>query len=78
MTFMHLGAIPRVNAAFGQGTGNIFLDEMRCTGLEYRLFDCPRGGVSCYHSRDAGVQCREGTVLLLLLCSYCCLYCLSL
>ena len=58
-----VGAIPRLNAAFGEGSGPIVLDDMRCTGLEYRLFDCEHGGFevnNCAHSKDAGVVCIEG------------------
>ena len=52
-----------VDAVFGEGSGPIFLDDMRCTGLEYRLFDCPHRGLevsNCTHSSDAGVRCMEG------------------
>ena len=57
-------AIPRINAAFGQGSGPILLDLVRCNGLENTLFDCGRGrGIepnSCGHHQDAGVVCAEG------------------
>ena len=52
-----------MNAAYGPGSGPVLLDDVRCTGLEYRLFDCPCGSLdaqSCPHSKDAGVICREG------------------
>ena len=47
-------------ATFGQGTGDIFLVYLRCTGNESRLIDCPHNGIgyhSCSHSEDAGVVC---------------------
>ena len=47
-------------ASFGQGTGLIFLDYLRCTGNESRLIDCPHRGIgyhSCSHMEDAGVVC---------------------
>ena len=55
------------NAYFGQGTGPIFLDDLRCTSREARLIDCPRytstgvGDVdNCRgHLDDAGVRCVE-------------------
>ena len=43
------------------GTGQIVLDDLRCTGRESRLVDCLRGGPlgrhDCGHSDDAGVRC---------------------
>ena len=58
------GAIARANAQFGQGTGPIILDDLKCTGLEYRVFDCPSRGIGvssgCGHSEDAGVTCVAG------------------
>ena len=40
--------------------GPILLDDVRCTGLEYRLFSCPHRGLevdNCGHHQDAGVIC---------------------
>ena len=57
------GATARINAAFGAGTGPLFLDDVKCIGLEYRLIDCPNRGIEvsgCTHSRDAGVVCVTG------------------
>ena len=60
------------NAFFGQGTGPIFLDDLRCTGTETRLVDCPSNGIGISnhcngHADDAGVQCqpRKDFVLFL-------------
>eukprot|EP00057_Strongylocentrotus_purpuratus_P008404 XP_011662878.1 PREDICTED: deleted in malignant brain tumors 1 protein-like [Strongylocentrotus purpuratus] len=48
------------NAAFGQGSGDIILDNVECVGTETDLFSCPSNGPlnhNCGHSEDAGVQC---------------------
>ena len=55
------GAIARSRAYFGQGTGDILLDNVACTGTETRLVDCHRNPVGvhdCSHSEDAGVTCK--------------------
>ena len=60
---VHVGAVARTDAAYGQGTGAILLDDVLCNGLEYRLFDCAHRGIevtNCDHSKDAGVQCALG------------------
>ena len=47
---------------FGQGSGPIFLANIRCSGSEMSLLDCPRTvfvGVECTHSRDVGVKCQR-------------------
>ena len=47
-------------AAFGQGTGPIWLDEVACTGTETNLTQCGHNGFGiedCSHFEDAGVAC---------------------
>ena len=52
------GAVARTRAFFGQGIGNIFLDDVRCTGTEAGLSDCQASTThNCQHSEDAGVTC---------------------
>ena len=54
------GAIAYRNAQFGQGTGDIVLDNVRCRGNESSIFDCPHNGETnhnCDHSEDAGIFC---------------------
>ena len=51
-----LGAVP-------DGAGQIWLDNIACTGIEDTLFDCPAnafGVHNCAHSDDAGVRCQQG------------------
>ena len=45
-------------AYFGEGSGDIFLDELLCDGSELHLTDCPvDSSHDCTHSEDAGVRC---------------------
>ena len=55
------GATAQCCAAFGQGTGDILLDDLLCSGSEASLFNCPNSGIgihNCVHSEDAGVVCQ--------------------
>ena len=54
----------RSRAAFGQGVGEIFLDNVVCDGNELRLIDCssnPLAAHDCLHSEDAGVVCQPSS-----------------
>ncbi|XP_073723248.1 scavenger receptor cysteine-rich domain-containing protein DMBT1 isoform X2 [Misgurnus anguillicaudatus] len=51
------------NAYFGQGSGQIWMDDVQCTGNETKLTNCtatPRGTHNCVHGEDAGVICQIG------------------
>ncbi|XP_051565767.1 macrophage receptor MARCO [Myxocyprinus asiaticus] len=42
------------------GSGQIWMDELRCTGQEKSIFDCPHAGMgihNCNHGEDVGVSC---------------------
>ena len=50
-------------AAFGEGTGRIWLDNVQCTGSERELRNCTsnsNGINSCTHAQDAGMRCSPG------------------
>lgn len=52
------------------GTGQIWLNEVACTGSEQNLSSCPHNGwgnKNCGHGKDAGVECSStGTVKIIL------------
>ncbi len=42
------------------GTGDIWMDDVQCTGTETRLIDCAFGGIgvhNCVHSEDVALIC---------------------
>ena len=65
--YISTGANVRPTNLVGQGTGLILLHDVRCTGSERRLYDCPHGGIevgSCSsHTTDAGVACVPGKLI---------------
>ena len=49
-------------AYFGEGSGDILLDNVQCTGRESSLLDCLHNGLyvhNCDHQADAGVTCEQ-------------------
>nr|XP_023969574.2 scavenger receptor cysteine-rich type 1 protein M130-like [Chrysemys picta bellii] len=63
-----------VSAHYGQGSGQIWLDDVNCSGKESDLWACPSRGWgqhNCRHKEDAGVLCSEFTDLRLVSDSDC-------
>lgn len=47
---------------FGQGTGLILMDDVRCLGNESSFLQCQHSGWgnhNCYHSKDVSVNCTS-------------------
>ncbi|KAM6033160.1 scavenger receptor cysteine-rich domain-containing protein DMBT1-like isoform 2-T2 [Chlamydotis macqueenii] len=65
----HLGCGTVLSVApgtrYGEGTGQIWLDEVNCTGEERDLSECrarPWGEHNCHHVEDASVECSDSSV----------------
>ena len=53
----------RFGAFYGQGSGQIWLNNINCIGTEAALINCSHSGWGshdCSHSEDAGVECTVG------------------
>ena len=54
------GATAFNSAFFGQGTGNIFMDDVACSGSESQLQSCSHNRYhNCGHGEDASVRCSS-------------------
>ena len=58
------GATAHSDAYFGEGSGPIHLDFVKCSGSEYNLTECEirNDRDSTSHSFDVGVKCQPGRV----------------
>ena len=48
------------SAHYGRGTGEILLDDIKCSGSESFIWDCPHSGWlkhNCGHNEDSSVDC---------------------
>ncbi|XP_051543867.1 scavenger receptor cysteine-rich type 1 protein M130-like [Myxocyprinus asiaticus] len=57
----------KLNAYFGPGEGQTWMNKVQCTGKESSLTSCMFGGwghYPCGHERDAGITCEEVSVKL--------------
>ncbi|KAM6033108.1 scavenger receptor cysteine-rich type 1 protein M130-like [Theristicus caerulescens] len=63
------GAVEVVGSTrFGEGSGQIWLDSVNCSGAEAALWECPAGSWGqhdCGHKEDAGVVCSDFMALRL-------------
>lgn len=49
-----------IEAYYGQGSGQIWLDDLRCYGHETSMLECLNNGWgvhNCQHTEDVGVSC---------------------
>ena len=57
-----------LRAIYGQGSGQIWLDNVNCVGTEQTIGNCSHRGWGhhyCYHWKDVSVRCSSGDVLSL-------------
>ena len=66
---MYIGAVAMGQAEYGEGSGPVSLDDVKCEGDESHILGCPQKARdaehNCQHSEDAGVKCAGGSKFLL-------------
>ena len=61
MLHFYSGGVAKRSAYYGEGTGQIWMDNLQCNGTEMSLEFCPFrewGRHNCDHGEDAGIQCN--------------------
>ena len=60
LVYFHTDSTGLLSSSFGQGTGQIFLDNVACVGTENSLEDCTHdpSTTDCTHHEDAAVRCN--------------------
>ena len=51
-------------AFYGQGSGQIWLDDLNCAGIEWTIGSCSHGGWGNHnysHNKNASADCTIGT-----------------
>jgi len=59
--------VARHSAFYGEGSGQIWLDDLNCVGIEWIIGNCSHRGwgiEDCNHWEDASVKCSSGNFLL--------------
>jgi len=52
-----------ISQYFGSVSGQIWLDDLHCLGLEWSLAECPHrgwGDHNCHQSEDVSILCGKG------------------